>query len=81
MCLIDYFLVVKMLLGNESYNIRNPGYFPCKCCNICKEHTFVGGAAELRVEGLRLLAICQIFSNNAKQNIVLLTLVWILLVS
>ena len=36
-----------MLLGNKSYTVGKPVYFPFKWCHICKEHAFVGWAAQL----------------------------------
>ena len=41
-CLVDYFFVVTMLLGNTSYTVGKPIYFPFKWCHICKEHVFGG---------------------------------------
>ena len=41
-CLVDYFFVVTMLLGNKSYTVGKPVYFPFKFCHICKEYAFGG---------------------------------------
>ena len=37
-----FVFVVTMLLGNKSYTVGKPVYFPFKWCHICKEHAFVG---------------------------------------
>ena len=42
LCLVDYYFVVTMLLGNKSYTFGKPVYFPFKWCHICEEHVFVG---------------------------------------
>ena len=39
---VDFFFVVTMLLGNKSYTVGKPVYFPFKWCQICKEHALVG---------------------------------------
>ena len=54
---------ITLVLGNKSCTIGEPVYFPFKWCHICKEHVFVGRAAELSmwvapVKGLPNL-LCQ----------------------
>lgn len=55
-----------MLLGNKSYTIWKPVYFPPKWCHICKENTFVGWPAELSVW------VAPMKTTNAKHLILLL---------
>ena len=69
--LVDYF-PVTMLRGNKSYTVGKPVYFPNKWCHICKEHAFMGRAAEYEYVGF------QIFSANAKRLILPLTIAWCL---
>ena len=45
-CLVYYFFVVKMLLGNKCYTTGKPVFLSFKWCHICKEHASVGWAAE-----------------------------------
>lgn len=38
----EFFFVVKMVLGNKSYTVGKPVYFPFEWCHICREPSFVG---------------------------------------
>lgn len=59
-----------MLSGNTSYTIGESVYFPC---HICKEHAFMGWAAELSMWNAPM-KYCKIFSYDAKRLILLLLL-------
>ena len=74
-----------MLLGNKT--VGKPVYFPFNWCDICKEHAFGGWAAELSMWVAPMKNVpnekwkwkmCQIFSANAKQLILLLLLTLVL---
>lgn len=79
--LATIFRIIAMLLGNKPYTVRKPVYFYFNWSHICKDHAFVGWAAELSVGVTSHEKICQIFSAYAKQLILLLplNLVWSIL--
>ena len=47
LCLVDYFSVVTMLIGIVFYIVGKPVYLPSQWCPTCKDHAFVGWAAQL----------------------------------
>ena len=64
-----------MLLGNESYTVGKPDYFPFKWCHICK-NIHLCDEQQSWVCGSHPWKICQIFCTNAKQFLLLLLDIW-----
>ena len=76
------FVFCRWFLGcnNASwqYTIGKPVYIPFERCHVCNDHAFAGWAAELSIWVPPRKKLCQTFSANVKQLILLLLLTLVL---